>query len=399
MPPPQYQHPELVANMANAEAMRGHVLEGFPHAPFSDCQLHIAEDGQDNTPHVIDGHRIILSRSPTLLKLFETSATASSSAYNLQVNVHLSGQYLRVATLMGALEYLYGGPLPRFDHQRPGLAGDVHISSNVERMQSALQHIAVGAWLKIYPIANRGVEIATSLLHWETIATALTFALDGGLSPVWNVDDGSEDRASDSSSEDSPSGADTPALPKHDPYATHLLHRIVDFMVHVLPTNFYLNTAAPQLGTSTRLQSTEHGHESQRSQSDPRLSQIRFGEISVDDRQRPSLATTTVSSILLSLPFQILKCVLEHYELSARLGPETVASIMRQDIAERESRRLKLLHARTGDEADESDLMQNLSWAEHVEHAANLRAGFRLARRKRDLNTPPSSGACSERNK
>lgn len=401
MPQPQFQHPDVAAHIANAEAMRDHVLPRFSNPAFADCQLHITEDNDDRK-YTFDGHRIILSRSSKLLDLFENSASPSSDALLAQVHVRLKGQYLRAKTLMDAIRYLYGGPLLQLDHQRPGSAGGEHIPSNVERMDSALQNIATGAWLKVHPIASRGVDVATGLLHWETIATALAFALDGGLSHIWHVDDGSEDRVSVSSSEDSPSRSETASSPTYDPYSTHLLQRIVEFIVHVFPINFYLNAAAPQLSACPRLPSILSSHETRASRSDPRLSQIRFGDIPVEDHQRPSFATTTVSSVLLSLPFQILKCVLEHYELTARLGPETVASIMRQVIAEREARRVKVLNARMSSQSNDNadpQLVQNLFWEEYVETSVHHRAGSRLARRKRGIDTPPSSGACSERNK
>jgi hypothetical protein len=269
-------------------------------------------------------------------------------------------------------------------------------------MEHALRYTATGAWLKLLPVASRGVEVAGGLLHWDTISTALAFALDGGLSQLWNVEDGSEDRASTSSSDDSLGRPETTFTPTYDPYATNLLQRIVDFTVHVFPSNFYLDASAPQLETCPRLPTLPPSHESRQSRSDPRLSQIRFGEIPIEDHQRPSFATTTISSVLLSLPFQLLKCVLEHYDLAARLGPETVASIMRQVVAERETRRNKVLKARTASQIDDgtdAQLVQNLYWQESVEPSTQHRAGFRLARRRRDIDTPPSSGACSERNK
>jgi hypothetical protein len=269
-------------------------------------------------------------------------------------------------------------------------------------MDNALHYIATGSWLKVPAVASRGVDVATNLLHWDTISAALTFALDGGLSHIWTIEDGSEDRASTSSSEDSLGRPEYIGTPTYDPYSTHFLQRILDFTVHMFPPNFYLDASAPQLAACPRLPSLPQGHESRSSRSDPRLTQIRFGEIPVDDHQRPSFAASTISSVLLSLPFVLLKCVLEHFDLAARLGSDTVASIMRQVIAERETRRTKTLKAQAAGQLDgarDESLAQNMLWVESVEPSVQLRAGFRLVRRKRDIDTPPSSGACSERNK
>ena len=400
-PPPQFAHPDATAAFENAEAMRIHIQSHFGYPAFSDFQLQISDEYNESEQNV-DGHKVILSRSPSLLALIHNDRTMCSTEPVKPIQISLGGQYLRLETFIDALKYLYGGQLLQLDHQRPVSSSNGHVPTNVERMETALQTIASGAWLQVPAIAGRGVEVAGGLLHWDTITNALAFALAGGLSHIWTVDDGSEDRASSSSSDDSLGRSETISAPTHDPYATHLLQRIVDFTVHVFPHNFYLDAAAPQLASSPRLPSLPLGHESKASRSDPRLSQIRFGEIPVEDHQRPSFATTIVSSVLLSLPFSILKCVLEHFDLSARLGPETVASVMRQVVAEREMRRNKGLKARVANQVDESietQLVQNLLWEEFVEPSAQHRAGFRLARRRREIDTPPSSGACSERNK
>ena len=405
-PPPQYPHPDVTSGMENAEALRAHVHSYFSNPTLADCFLSIVDES-DGSQQTILGHRIILSRSTTILALIQDVIPGSfydtgNKMIPNEVQVSLKGQYVGINAFTDAIKYLYGGPLLQLDHHRPGSSAGERIPSNVDRMENALRHIATGSWLRLPAVAGRGVDVAGGLLHWDTISTALAFALDGGLSHIWTVEDGSEDRASTSSSDDSLGRTEIAAAPTYDPYSTHLLQRIVDFTVHVFPPNFYLDASAPQLSACPRLPSIPQGHGSQKSRSDPRLSQIRFGEIPIEDHQRPSFATTTISSVLLSLPFPLLKCVLEHYDLAARLGSETVASIMRQVVAERETRRAKVLQARVTGQADEvtnTRLVQNLYWVESVEPTTQHRAGFRLARRKREIDTPPSSGACSELNK
>jgi hypothetical protein len=398
LPAPQFPPPELASGIENADAIRAHLLTQFNDSTLSDCRLIVIEQasGQEE---VFAAHKIVISRSSSLMALVSTN---DANEPVKDVRVTLTGKYLRIDAFTDALKYLYGGPLLQIDHQRPGSSAGERFPSNVERMEHALRYIATGKSMNLPPVASRGVDVAGGLLHWDTMSTALPFALDGGLSQVWNVEDGSEDKASTASSDDSLARPETTPTPTYDPYATNLLQRIIDFTVHVFPPNFYLDASAPQLESCLRLPSMPLSHENRQSRSDPRLSQIRFGEIPIEDHQRPSIATTTISSILLSLPFQLLKCVLEHYDLATRLGPETVASVMRQVVAERETRRSKILNARTAnpnsDNAD-SQLVQNLYWQESVEPSAQHRAGFRLARSKRDIDTPPSSGACSERNK
>ena len=210
---------------------------------------------------------------------------------------------------------------------------------------------------------------------------------------MWTFDDGSEGPFSASSSDDSLGRSEITGQPSYDPYSTALLQRMVDFTVHVFPPNFYLDASAPQLEACPRLPPLPKpaGHETRSSVSDPRLSQIRFGEIPTG----PSFTTTMISSILLSLPFQLLKVVLEHFIFATRLGPETAASIMRQVVQERETRRVRVLKARTDGKVPGStdpQLLQNLYWEEFVEPSAQHKVGSRLARRKKGIETPLSSG-------
>lgn len=398
VPPPDFN-----ADIENAEALRQHILSQSAMPDFSDCVLEVT-DGLSSEPVQLHAHRLIVSRSPTLASLMQVGQKSMSTSGPSRLEVRLQGRHASNAGLLRAVKYLYGGPVLQMDAPRPRSSASEQGLSNGDRMENALQTVAAGAYLKVFPLANRAMDVVNSLLHWDTISSALSFALEGGLSEIWTVEDGSEDPVSSSSSEDSRGKLEHHGIPTNDPHATHLLQRVLDFTIHMLPPNFYLDASAPQLYTCPRLPAIPQGHESRPSRADPRLTQIRFGEVPVDDHQRPSFATTTISSVLLSLPFVLLKCVLEHPTLVARLGPDTVASIMRQVVAEREVRRTKALKARAavGDvngkaDSEQATLAQNLYWREGVENSTQHRAGLRLVRRRVDLDTPSSPGACSER--
>ncbi|KXL47010.1 hypothetical protein M433DRAFT_56578, partial [Acidomyces richmondensis BFW] len=371
LPPPAVSHPDTTADLENSEALRDHIYANFANPTLADCHLQIVDE-KDGSLNYLDGHKLVLSRSPKLLQLIRSSEHANSDTVKTQVHVSLQGRYLHVKPFMECIKILYGGHLLPIDHSRVTMGLSGTYLSNDERIRAALEYIATGAWLKVPTIAAWGIDIASTSLHWDTVASVLSFALDGGLSSIWNVEDGSEDK----------NGAGSPT---YDPYSTQLLHRVVDFIVHVFPPNFYLDSSAQQLNSCPRLPAQPAGHETQRSRSDPRLSQIRFGEVPVDDHQRPSVVTTTISSVLLSLPFALLKCILEHEILVARIGADTVASIMRSVVHERELRRQKALKIHPTTRADQSSdvlLFQNLYWEEVAEPAHQYRAGYRLARRR-----------------
>ncbi|KAK3116381.1 hypothetical protein LTR53_003301 [Teratosphaeriaceae sp. CCFEE 6253] len=321
---------------------------------------------------------------------------AEDLRHHLYVPLEMHGVALK--PFWECVQYLYGGPLQQLENlHRASYEDGTHTGSG-ERMESALGYVATASWLQLPAVAARAMVVVLSMLQWDTIASVLAFALDGGLGSALAVEDGSE--MSCASSDDSLGKADIVGIPTHEPYSTELLHRLIDFMVHMFPPNFYTDAAAPQLASCPRLPPLPPAHESRSSRSDPRLSQIRFGELSVEDHGRPSLVTTTVSSILLSLPFPLLKCVLEHNGMVFQLGADTVASIMRQVVAEREVRRKRVLQARTVGQTNDGAtlrLVQNLYLEERVEPSPHHGAGSRLARTKRGIDTPPSSGAASER--
>ncbi|CAK3922566.1 Hypothetical predicted protein [Lecanosticta acicola] len=388
-------NPDYAQDMENLEALRANLLWHFRNPDLSDCHLQISEESGSGRQYM-DAHKLVLARSPTLLNLVNTSEPPASATPRTQVYVVLKGQYLRVAPFVAAVAFLYGGPLPSVSRATFATAS----SSPDERMQIAVQYIAMGMYLRIMPIADRGMGAALEMLTWETIPAAMAFGLDGGLGSTWPIEDAAEERTSTCSSEDSFSKPEAGGSPTYDPYSSTLLHRTADYIVHNFPPEFYLDPAAPQLEQFPRLPAAPVGHQSKPSRSDPRLSKIRFGEAPASHEQRPDSVITHISSILLSLPFPLLKFVLEHPALSARLGPDTVGSIMRQVINEREIRRQKAQKARNvmeGLEVGDSCQSQNLSWEEFVEQSNQTRAGCRLARRRRGIDTPPSSGTESER--
>ncbi|KXT05124.1 hypothetical protein AC578_7597 [Pseudocercospora eumusae] len=394
-----FPHPDVATAFDNAEAMRSHVSSNFENAELADCHLQITEENGPNR-QVVDGHKLILARSPTLLEIIRKSGSLENGMDKTQLHIMLPGRHTRVSAFLEALRYLYGGPLPSFEQYTLGPQASVE-----DRVQQALQYIATGTWLKLTPLAHRGLEIATNQLQWCTVTTVLEFVMLGGLSQAWTVDDGSEERTSTCSSDDSLTKPEAGGLPAYDPYATALLTRLLEFMAHNFPPNFYLDSAAPQSAGCPRLPAQAPKHENRPSRSDPRLSKIRFGEHPIEDHSRPSTGTTTISSILLSLPFPLLKYLLEHPILPGRIGAETVASVMRQVVQEREVRRQRTLKGRAANqntEDTEPHLVQNLYWEESVEFSSQPQhqVGFRLARRRRGIATPPtSSGVESEQSK
>ena len=396
--PPQ----DFRLDMDNAQMLRDHVRSQFSKPAFTDCHLQLSHDSDASTQR-IDAHKLILARSPTLLRLIQDA----SETQKPQLDVHLPGKHLSLHTFNECLKYIYGGQLPPLDPpHRSSMSFTEPVRAQVDRMEQALQRIATGAWLEMPAIAWRGMNVATNTMTWDTLLSALEFGLDGGISPMWTLDDGSEERSSTTSSDDSHTRSDSaPSTPTYDPYATPLLQSIFQFVLHSFPPDFYPDTAAAQLEVCPRLpplppQQTQQPQQHEKNKlsrsADPRLSQIRFGELPSEEANapRPSAVTTMISSLLFSLPFALLKFLLEHPILADRMGAETVGSIMRQTIVERENRRLRCLNAKrsaVGARGSEHEHETNLYWEESVETTGQGRLGLRLFRRRKGVDTPPSS--------
>lgn len=404
--PPQQQSvppPEFRLDMDNAQMLRDHVRSQFSKPALTDCYLQISHDSDASTQR-IDAHKLVLARSPTLLRLIQNSGDTQKP----QLDVHLPGRYLSLHTFNECLKYIYGGQLPPLDPpHRSSPSFTEPVTAQVDRMEQALQRIATGAWMEMPAIAWRGMNVATNTMTWDTLPTALEFGLDGGISPMWTLDDGSEERNSVTSSDDSHTRPDSgSSTPTYDPFATPLLQSIFQFVANSFPLDFYPDMSAPQLAICPRLpplppqQPKQHKKNEPSRSADPRLSQIRFGELPSEEANapRPSPVTTAISSLLFSLPFALLKFLLEHPVLAERVGPETVGSIMRQTVVERESRRSRCLNARStaaGARQGEPDEVSNLYWEESVDVTGQGRLGLRLCRRRRGVETPPSSEGTS----
>nr|OQO26563.1 hypothetical protein B0A51_06606 [Rachicladosporium sp. CCFEE 5018] len=367
-----------VAGGAMKPELRDHITSQYGNPALSDCHLQIVQD-IDGSRSYLDAHKLILARSPTMLQLILDSNDPAAAHLKTQVSISLPGAYVTLNALNECIKYVYGGPLMQFDwHVRQSQNHNLPPLSPDTRMQHVLRYIATSAWLQLHVPAVRGVEIATTIFTWETLPTCLTFALEGGLSPVWDAEvEGTEATTTHPT---------TSSTPIHDPYATELLRHVVNFTVSSIPQSLILDPSAssipsvsdlPSPSTASALDPTPaqaSKHKSNRS-SDPRLSKIRFGELPLEPSQVQGRVNTAISSILLSLPFQLLRAVFDHPHLFERLGGDGTRKLANGIVKERESRRSNAL--------DATDLSQNsleLQWEESVKKRSGG-AGVRIVRK------------------
>lgn len=305
--------------------------------------------------HVIrvPAHRLILSRSRTLTAMLSSHPGAQGNV----IRIELQGKHMRPDVFFTAIRSLYGWPLA--DNQV--FPTDLFLRDVRDDFNLALSYITVGQYLELRWVYAIAMHRASQLLVWDTLEQAAEFVLPTNIS----------------------------ARARHDPYGTmNLLGHILGFIVKNFPKDFVLDVNAslsgfsrlpavhssqapipPSVvnGSSAGIHSRQlslqsnHPRSGQRLSTNPRLSQIKFGDISPQNqngssaaaghdgaqrRRAPTVHETVLSKVLLNLPYELLKQILEDHNLAGAVGgidPAMRQSIITNIIAEREARRLRTL--------------------------------------------------------
>ncbi|KAF1948062.1 hypothetical protein EJ02DRAFT_12098 [Clathrospora elynae] len=270
-------------------------------------------------------HAIVVVRSPVIAEAIRHSPAPGHRSRDVRrlVDVLALDPFTTRESLEEAVKVLYGAPLLAAQTFLYGLAPYMYESDQASpsndarrRMQQALSYIAAARTLHMPSMQGRGVEMARMLLRWDTVDQLLQYALRAG-------------SASHSRSE----GPDT-----DDPFVAALLNYAIDFIAYTFPVDFTLYTVASELKDAPRLPTLV---ESRTPSHNPCLSKIQFGDAPPEHGQQTSYATNVLSTILLSLPFPLIERLFNHHATANQIGWTGAASIMRDVINERESRRQK----------------------------------------------------------
>ncbi|KAL2162330.1 hypothetical protein VTH06DRAFT_7243 [Thermothelomyces fergusii] len=289
------------------------------------------------------GHRFIFSRSPVLASVMKAQGTAPGGVIFLEAN----DEYMRSDIFWYSLRTLYGWSLA--DGILPT---ELHLRDAKDDLKTALGYVATARYLQLPWVHSVAVHRASRLVYWNTIELAVKFVSQVGI-----------------------------VSPRNDGFGvSELLEQVLSFIVHNFPTDFTLDVSASDYGFARFPPSSPtarnpnappiangtsgglHGRQSSTTQaqmprnprvsSNLRLSQIKFGDISPSKNGQSSRALTPndtlFSRIVLNLPFELLKQVLEHPhlgKLSGELSAASRQSIITDIIAERESRRHRALES------------------------------------------------------
>ncbi|GAB7339160.1 hypothetical protein MBLNU457_5825t1 [Dothideomycetes sp. NU457] len=309
----------------NFWSLQAHLDEQFAQPEFADCTLAIGE-------HIaLPSHSVILSRNPTLRALLRagvySNSAQSGDSHRKSLTVPPEYYFKSAPALVEAIRYLYAGPV--FNEHR---LMQPFLHSSRQLMENILSYAAAGSALAIPEIAVAALTVASHRLTWESLETALEFAVEGGLNPSWRQNAAGPDHL-DSSSTDKPTGA------TYGLYASDVLEMAIRFVCWNIAPNFQLDTSASQLTTMRRLpeiaaQVSPIVHAPRGSVSDARFKGIRLGSF-----ETQTSASTTLSSVLVSVPLPVLQAIFDDLQMQNRISPVVVEGIAYSIVSEREKRR------------------------------------------------------------
>ncbi|KFY40985.1 hypothetical protein V495_05130 [Pseudogymnoascus sp. VKM F-4514 (FW-929)] len=348
----------------NLDGLLGYIQGQFADPTFADYTLEVRYADDRAKPMRIPGHNLLLARSPALKRLMIAQANdGSSESSSRTILIETADRFLCTDGFWIALQRLYGGPLLSLDTPpTPGrtVEGQNLATSNpasFHRFDLALGYAAAGQILQIPPVLNRGIEVACHLVNWLTLEKALDFALDGGLSSQWALDNNFN--------------GGCPST--YGPAVDMLIHSALGFLIANFPPHLDFDVNASESAFNGRLPVLSNAKVAKHN---PRLSLIKFGDHPVEEPVLPTLKNANpaslISRILINLPFQLLKYVLEAPSLGSHDWATSAMrqTVMHEVINEREKRRNRVRNDRSAsNDVRMSNLKewQTVGWQEGVE--------------------------------
>ncbi|KAK3991526.1 hypothetical protein QBC44DRAFT_236780 [Cladorrhinum sp. PSN332] len=335
VPPPGLDAP-FVPDQAYVDWLREAAYDNSFHDCHIDVQFTPSPEFYDHPAYaqqaftsMLPGHRLIFSRSPTLKDAIKTQFVHAGGVIRLG---KIADEYVRPDVFRHALGTLYAYELDNIP-----FPSHLTYRDHRDEFKTALSYIATARYLRLEGVEMQAAHRASLLLDWVTIEAAVRFV---ALNEAYSA------RAPEAG-------------------ILFITKTVVEWLAQNFPLNFAIDINAGDAGFRRlplhRLPSQNvptpaivngssaeaHSRQSSKSQvqmprdlrvsSNPRLSQISFGEITSLEITPPSPSlfpntgysqartvscpkAHTLSKVLLHLPFKLLKAVLEHPLLAQPLG-------------------------------------------------------------------------------
>lgn len=359
VPPAPSNQPQFNAEgleIADAMMFTDRINDMFSKPAFADCDVCLVlpdrltpinsqHPGQLDAPLRMPAHKLILSMNPILANLMQKQAEQQNALRHglHEVRIASDDPYLRADSMWRAIKHVYGFRYVPMGKISPD-------NSDVEKFHFALGYAAAGALLEIPHISINAIGEASKLLSWDTLEKGVEFALRDSVM-VLNRMDG-------------PHGRLFPFQYRHGVYVNELVGQIIMFIITHFPNNFTLDTTVDNTRYA-RLPPTLPAREiagpeivngiRAPPQMSSRKSMPRFGDLDPDEHdgdaktvshQEPFEHTAALSRILLNLPFEMVKFLLESNGIGGVSGWQTAQDRLRalpHVVAARENRRLRFV--------------------------------------------------------
>ncbi|KAH8776516.1 hypothetical protein F5883DRAFT_248771 [Diaporthe sp. PMI_573] len=358
-PPPPSNQPQFNAEgleIADAMIFTDRINDMFAKPAFADCDIYLVlpdrltsvnsqHPGQLDAPLRMPAHKLILSMNPILANLMQKQAEQQNALRHglHELRIASDDPYLRADSMWRAIKHVYG-----FRYVPMGKIVDDN--SNIEKFHYVLGYAAAGALLEIPHISINAMGEASKLLSWDTVEKGVEFALrDSAI--VLNRMDG-------------PHGRLFPFQYRHGIYVNELVEKIMMFIITNFPNNFVLDTTVDDTRYA-RLPPTSPTRNAAGPeivnvirappQMSSRKSMPRFGDLDPDENvgdgqavshHEPFEHAAALSRILLNLPFEMVKFLLESNGIGGVSGWQTAQDRRRalpHVVVARESRRLRFV--------------------------------------------------------
>ncbi len=420
-PPPE---PEETTTMTITE----HLSRLFITKEWVDWSIEVSSPVSGYSPVSYHAHGMVLARVATLRQKMRQQLLSNGMD---RVIVLSPDRYIQPPAFEAALRYLYTEDLMNKSEVEQNLiigGRDDRRLSQEYQLDCALSYWMAGAVLGLQAVADQGKKLVNELMHWDIIEIALQQALALGERSV-RVAAELFNTAPSTPESSAPTSAASPwksiGSPSTDQYTSTLsaglsptyqypeineamgrsLKRIIyDFMSARLEISTFEVENPPTTILKSFLPETREYSISSRYVPNPALSTIRFGALPLADEEslpepaqpvKPRTAGHITSAVLLNLSFadiyDLCQTFKEH-QITIEQNDEgaKLSDWIHQVIAERESRRRKVLGSKTvsNQERLSKEHMWNVvGWEEHVE-ASEAVGGWELRRTWKGFTMP-----------
>jgi hypothetical protein len=342
-PPPVNPDGMPLHGPSEAQALLAYLVTQFNNPEFADCTLDISAKGHSVN---LSLHSVVVARSPRIRSLLVAQTHRDGSNGRTHIVLEPSDAFVSIPAIVSALRVCYGTSASASHFSSAFPAPPEADERGYLSMDMCLAYLAAGHLLQLNEVATVGLNSAYSILTVDKLETYLAFGLAGSLEAF-------------ESNETELQDGQCLKRSTFAPYSDEVVGTAIHFILSRLHPGFELDVNAPaseKLGGIPNFKdSSDIGH--RRLSSNPKLSFIQFGEM-----QAPVEPDTTIlSTLLLSLPFDILRHMLRTTGLP---------DLTRVVVDERERRRveyLKRFESQGSGYGGVSKKKARASWQENVD--------------------------------